>query len=128
MDNPEISQTDWNGGTFLNMRLHQIEQFLIQCSLSNDIYGWISGLIAKNHQIYGFESPEEKIQIHQQLTKLNEEINEYKKSCYKVRNKFNKGIPNKFIDELNRLQYKLDEIHHKSGLQTALRDDAGDAF
>jgi len=127
MDLNNASQTEWNGGTLTNIRIHSIRDELKMASMNRDINNWLTLLVQMNHEVYGFETPKEKEEIRSKLKELanniNEELQKRNSRYVKV-----KTIPADIIDKLNDMQYILDEIFHKSGLQTALREDAGDAF
>ena len=126
MDIEQASQTEWNGGALTNMRIHAIREEIKLVAMNNDLSNWLTLLVQMNHEVYGFESKEEKEQIRNELKILANQINQY----IRIRNfaKRNIGTPPEIIDALNDMQYQLDEIFHKSGLQTALKEDAGDSF
>lgn len=127
MDINQASQTDWNGGTLTNIRLHSIRDQIKICVMVNDLYGWLSLLVQMNHELYGFQTPEEKTKLRTNLKELAEKINKHKQINSRTKNRVT-GIPADIIDSLNEMQYVLDEVFHKSGLQTALREDSGDVF
>ena len=129
MDASQVSQTEWNGGTLTNIRIHNIREQLLICGQTRDIQTWHSLLVQLNHEVYGFQTKEQKEQIRTELEKIIEAINKYQQAASYAR-RYNKTItiPNEIILSLNNMQYTLDEIFHSSGLQTALKDDAGDAF
>jgi hypothetical protein len=121
------SQTEWNGGTLTNIRIHTIREEIKMCVIDNNISGWITLLTQMNHELYGFESEEEQKEIRNSIKECNEEINRYKARCKASRYKA-LGIPREIINNLNEIQYTLDNIFHKSGLQTALKEDAGGSW
>ena len=121
------SQTEWNGGTLTNIRIHSIRDEIKLAVMQRDVSTWVSLLVQMNHELYGFESEEEKQAIRSELKYINESINVFKNKS--KASKFRSlGIPKEIIDNLNDLQYTLDEIFHKSGLQTALKEDAGGSW
>lgn len=122
------TKTEWYGGDLTNLRLHKIQEALSECAISNDINLWIKLLQRRNHELRGFQNDKEKEQIEKELRTLAELINEYqiKKSYSKGR--FKPTIPKEVINELNRMEFILDEIFHRSGLQTKLGEDASDSF
>ena len=127
MDLATASQTEWNGGTLTNIRIHDIRDELKVCAMNKDLGNWLSLLTKFNHELYGFESSDEKKDIRLELKVLANQINEHQLLTHNPR--FRKmGIPPGIIDALNDLEYKLDEIFHKSGLQTALKEDAGGSW
>jgi len=127
MDINTGSKTEWNGGTLTNIRLHDIREQLRICAINKDLQNWIMLLVQMNHELYGFQNPTEKNHIRKKLEILSEEINKFeiKKRAIKFKQI---GIPANIIEHLNDMQYTLDEVFHKSGLQTALAEDAGDSF
>jgi hypothetical protein len=124
------TQTEWNGGTLTNIRIHQIRDELKLCALTNNLTEWLTLLVQMNHEVYGFETPTQQKEIREELKELAEKINSHQQTKNKTRHLrgTQTGIPAELIDSLHDMQYKLDEIFHKSGLQTALKDDAGDSF
>lgn len=121
------TQTEWNGGTLTNIRIHDIREQLKVASMNKDLNSWLTLLVQMNHELYGFQNPTQKKDIRQQLNILAERINKYEQVKRTI--KFKQiGIPPQIIDELNDMQYTLDDIFHASGLQTALKEDAGDSF
>lgn len=127
MDLGTASQTEWNGGTLTNIRIHDIREELRLCAMNKDLSNWLMLLVKLNHELYGFEDDKEKKDIRLELQKLASKINEHMLLTKNPRYRLG-GIPFTLIDELNNMEYKLDEIFHKSGLQTALKEDAGDSF
>jgi len=127
MELNNASQTEWNGGTLTNIRLHDIREQIRMCALNKDVSMWLALLEQKNHELYGFQTTEEKQEIRTELKNLAEKINKHI-SISKISRIRSRGIPVEIIDSLNEMEYKLDEVFHKSGLQTALKDDAGDSF
>jgi len=127
MDIPQATQTEWNGGTFTNLRLHELKEIIREAAILNNLNLWLSSLEQINHELYGFEDSEEKKAIRNSLTEVADKINNYQSEKSRGR-RSNNNIPPEIIFELNNMQYKLDEIFHKSGLQTALKEDAGDSF
>lgn len=125
MDIGTASQTEWNGGTLTNIRIHSIREEIKMCALTGDIGNWLMLLTKMNHELYGFQDEEQKKQIRNELKTLAEKINKHRQNqkYLKIR-----GIPADIIDALNDMEYKLDDVFHKSGLQTALKEDAGDSF
>ena len=126
MDLSQASQTEWNGGTLTNIRIHDIRTEIKVTVMNNDLQNWLSLLVQMNHEVYGFQTDKEKEQIRNELKNLADKINTHIR--LKKFTKGNIGTPPDIIDALNDMQYTLDEIFHKSGLQTALKEDAGDAF
>jgi hypothetical protein len=127
MDLNTASQTEWNGGTLTNIRIHDIRTELKQASMMKDLKLWLALLVQMNHEVYGFETEQEKVFIRNKLEQLADKINEQTQIPMNRRFK-SLPTPAEVIYELNNMQYILDEIFHKSGLQTALKEDAGDAF
>ena len=124
IDTTEGGQTEWNGGNLTNVRIHNIREQLRVCAMTNNIDTWIILLEQFNHEIYGFESTEEKEKLRTELRRLSQVINMYNIT----RQKGNKAIPAIIMNDLHNLYYTLDEVFNKSGLQTSLKEDAGDAF
>lgn len=121
------SQTEWNGGTLTNIRIHSIREEIKAAATQKDLVTWISLLTQMNHELYGFEDEDEKKAIRTELKYISESINVFKNRCKAT--KFRSlGIPKEIVDNLNDLQYNLDEIFHKSGLQTALKEDANNSW
>ena len=126
MEITQASQTEWNGGTLTNIRIHSIREEIKLSAMSNDLQNWLTLLVQMNHEVYGFEDKKEQEELRTTLKELADKINEYVR--LKKFSRKNIGIPPYIIDALNDMQYKLDEIFHKSGLQTALKEEAGDVF
>ena len=127
MDLNTATQTEWNGGTLTNIRIHDIRDELKVCALNKDLNNWLMLLTKFNHELYGFQTSKEKMDIRIELKVLANQINEYQTLAKNPRYK-RLGIPTDIIDALNDMEYKLDEIFHKSGLQTALKEDAGGSW
>jgi hypothetical protein len=121
------SQSEWNGGMLTNMRIHYIREELKVCAMNKDLNTWLMLLVKMNHELYGFQTPQEKKNIRAELNQLAQEINAYQRIQRSIKYK-KLEIKPEIIDKLNDMEYTLDEIFHKSGLQTALREDAGDSF
>jgi hypothetical protein len=125
MELTQTSQTDWNGGTLTNIRIHTIREEIRVAVTIKNMEAWLGLLEQMNHELYGFQTPKEKLEIRKQIAELYNKIGNQKK----INNITKKAsLPPQIIDGLHNLQYSLDEIFHKSGLQTALREDAGDVF
>ena len=62
MDIPQATQTEWNGGTFTNLRLHELKEIIREAAILNNLNLWLSSLEQINHELYGFEDSEEKKQ------------------------------------------------------------------
>ena len=120
----ETSQTEWSGAPLTNVEIHDIREGIRMCALNGDIKNWSILLEQLNHVLYGFENREEQTSIRNQLTELNDLINIH------LNNKHRKGIgtPSNIMFKLNDIYYQLDLIFHKSGLQTYIKEDPGDAF
>lgn len=127
MDINTASQTEWNGGTLTNIRIHTMREEIRACAATNELRPWLTLLEQMNHDLYGFQTTAQKKEIREKLKQLAEKINLHVKQSRFTKIK-TKGIPAGIIDSLNDMQYQLDEIFHTSGLQTALKEDSGDAF
>ena len=126
MDINNTSQTEWNGGTLTNIRIHDIKNEIRMAAAMLDIRQWRILLEQWNVELVGFESPEEDKEIKDRLLLLAEKINRYDRT-----KQFSKGkrpVPIDIMDGLLDIEYRLAKVFHKSGLQTALKEDAGDAF
>jgi hypothetical protein len=118
----DSSQTEWSGAPLTNKRIHDIREMIRM--VTNNPKEWIMLLELLNHELYGFESAEEQVSLRSQINKLSDMIISYKP---KVLNK-NISMPPEVINGLNDIYYQLDLIFHKSGLQTYIKEEAGDAF
>jgi hypothetical protein len=127
MDITNASQTEWNGGTLTNIRIHDIREQLKMCAMNKDLNTWLMLLIKMNHELYGFQTPTEKTENRLKLSTLAEAINKHELIKRTIKHR-TIGTPAHIIDALNDMEYILDEVFHKSGLQTALKEDAGDSF
>ena len=122
------TKTEWYGGDLTNLRLHKIQEALSECAISNDINLWIRLLQRRNHELRGFQNDKEKKEIEKQLRELAEEINTFNIKRNYSKGRFKPSIPKELINKLNEMEFILDEIFHRSGLQTKLGEDASDSF
>lgn len=127
MDIGSSQQAEWNGGTFTNLRIHNIREEMKVSAITKDLENWLALLVQINHELYGFETDKQKIEIRNQLSKLADDINKYQaiSNASKIRRKY---IPADLIDSLHNVQYILDAVFHKSGLQTKIANDSRHAF
>ena len=123
MTTEEVSQTEWSGAPLTNKRISDIRELIRVCS--NNPKEWIILLELLNHELYGFETPEERIGIRTQLSKLSDRIENYKPRTIKHGRP---PIPPDITNGLHDIYYQLDLVFHKSGLQTYIKEEAGDAF
>ena len=122
------TKTEWYGGDLTNLRLHKIQEALSECAISQDINLWIRLLQRRNHELRGFQNDKEKKEIEDALRKLAEDINTFNIKKAYARGRFKPTIPKEIINRLNEVEFVLDEIFHRSGLQTKLGEDASDSF
>lgn len=122
----EGSQTEWSGAPLTNERIHEIRENIQVCAMNNDIKKYIMLLELLNHELYGFQTVTEQISIRNKITKLMDDVENHNKK--RTFNNKPLPIPPKIMFELNDIYYTLDLVFHKSGLQTYIKEDAGDAF
>lgn len=120
-------KTEWNGGTLTNIRLHEKFQELAIFQATRNITAWSTTIEIINQELYGFENDKEKTEIRRRIKELDNKINVYQLKRLNPRNKII-TIDANIIMELTDLRYKLQEIFHRSGLQTSITEDAGEAF
>jgi hypothetical protein len=68
MDLTQTSQTDWNGGTLTNIRIHTIREEIRVAVTIKNMEAWLGLLEQMNHELYGFQTPKEKIDIRRHST------------------------------------------------------------
>jgi len=123
----EVSGSEWNGATLTNQRIHDLFVRLTECFMNRDLSNWIITLETLNQELYGFQKTDEKEQYRKELEDLSSKINKQVSMQHNKHIK-NKSIPFELIRQLQDMRYKLQVIFHRSGLQTQLKEDAGDAF
>ena len=130
----ELNISEWNGGQFTNLRVHEIEEELKIAMTTNNLPITLSLLKEKNHVLYGFQSRSghkfndlsaQQKEIRNRLTSLSDKINTYKQARLR---KPTIQIPPELMDEIESLRYILDQVLYDSGLLTRTSKDSRQAF